>query len=394
MRLRSSRRLSVLFLSGLVALAAAPHADAQGHELSSLEQPWSRAVLYRDSSNRWLSEFALQGRLMVQFADGRDNDGDQLGTRNAPEFTRWGESLEVRRWRLGPRVRFARYWMLDGHINIRPDLAPVYLNIYDVQLTWSRTPALNVSVGKTKIPFSQEYTVSSARIPTLERSLLTNQIITTPLTGVSAYGRRADWRYRFGVYANDPRPVDDFSRFDAGVAVLAKLAHNVSPALGVDEAWVGLDAFLHTEPTANLQPQYTRAFSLTSELSEGRLGWQSDILWSGGRGVESVGMTFLPTYRVTSNVQLIARAHAAASFGGDGLLPAVRYERLSGALAPDLSPDGRANRAVSGYAGITYYLHGHGLKTMVAVERAALAGGQGGGGSDQWSFLSGVRAFF
>lgn len=378
----------------LCAFLAVSVAGAQRRPLETLEQPWARAVLYRDSANVKVSEVALQGRLMLQFAAGRDDDGDVFGTRSAPEFTRWGESVEVRRWRIGPRIRFAKYWMVDGHINIRPDLSPVYLNIYDMQLTWSRSPALHVSAGKTKIPFSQEYAISSARIPTLERSWLTNQIITTPLTGVTVYGRRADWRYRFGAYANDPRPVGDFSRFDAGVAVLAKVARDIAPALGAEEAWIGVDAFLHSEPTNNLQPAYTRAFSVTSELSAGRIGWQSDVLWSGGRGVEAVGITLLPTYRLHNQWQLIARAHATATVGGDGLLPQVRYERLSGTALGNLSPDGIGNRAVSAYTGLTYYMRGHGLKMMAAVERSSLSGGIGGGQVNQWAFLSGVRAFY
>jgi len=298
--------------------------DATG--LPSLERPWDWPVLYSNPDSTSLQEIALQGRFQMQWADATAGDIN-YGSANAPDFTTW-DDLEVRRWRLGARLRFLKEFTLDGHINLRPDLDPAYLATYDLQLTWSRDPSFALVLGKTKVPYTQEYAISSARIATFERSLLVNQVITTPLTGATAFGQIDHWRYRCGIYANDPQPLGEFSRLNAGVAFVGKLAHDFGPALGLRRAWLGIDMFLHSEPPTNGQPAYTRSATLTAECEHGRFGWLSDVLWSGGKGIDNLGLTLLPTWRIAADWQIAFRYHVAFSRGGDGLAPPIRYDRF------------------------------------------------------------------
>jgi len=381
-----------LILLGILLLTLSA-VKAETTSLPSLEQPWPGSVLYKDNANPFLQEVAIQGRFMLQYAESSDA-GISHGTRDAPEFTRWGEHLEVRRWRIGPRIRFFDQWLLDGHINISPDWQPFYLNIYDVQLTWMHSPAFNVSLGKSKVPYTQEYAISSARIPTVERSLLTNQIITTPLTGLTIFGEKDHWRYRLGLYANDPRPLGEFSHFNAGYALLMKLAHDFGPQLKVDHAWIGVDAFLHTEPPNNGQPAYTRSLALTSEIIHDAWGFLGDVLYSGGEGIDNFGLTLLPTWRFHPKWQIVARYHAACSTGGDGISPPIRYDRFVGETTAALTSDGRGDFAQTAYLGVNHFIRGHYLKLMTGIEYLKLEGGRSGGGYDGWTFFSGLRVLF
>lgn len=376
----------------LLAAASLLAADVSAQQLTSLEQPWDWPVLYRAPDDPWLQEIAVQGRFQAQFADELGGDLD-FGSRSAPEFSRWGD-VEVRRWRIGPRIRFLKDFVLDGHVNVRPDLDPAYLSLYDLQVTWSRDPALAIALGKTKVPYTQEYAISSARIPTVERSLLTNQVITTPLTGVTAFGQAAGFRYRAGVYANDPQPLDEFSTFDAGIAFLGKLQHDFGAALGVQQLWFGVDTFLHSEPPQNGQPPYTESVALTLEGEHGRWHVLSDLLWSGGEGIDSVGHTLLPTFRLTSELQLVFRQHLARSYGGDGISPPIRYDRFAPEVANLLTADGRGDRVHTTYLGLNWFLRGHQLKLLTGVEYTDLDGGNAGGGYDNWAFYAAVRTLF
>lgn len=380
------RRLLASSICLLLAVAA------PGQELPSLEQPWSWPVLYADPGAPLVQEIAVQGRFQAQYANDLGGDLD-FGSRSAPEFSRWGDT-EVRRWRVGPRIRFLRDFVLDGHVNVRPDLDPAYLSLYDLQVTWSRDPALSIVVGKTKVPYTQEYALSSARIPTIERSLLTNQVITTPLTGVAVFGQRDGWRYRAGVYANDPQPLEEFSRFDAGVAFVGKLQRDFGASVGVQQLWFGFDTFLHSEPPRNGQPAYTESVAMTLEAEQGRWNLYGDALWSGGEGIDNVGFTLLPTFRLTAELQLVFRQHMARSFGGDGISPPIRYDRFAPDVADLLTADGRGDRVHTTYLGVNWFVRGHQLKVMSGVEYTDLDGGRAGGGYDNWAFYLAVRTLF
>jgi phosphate-selective porin OprO/OprP len=329
---------------------------------------------------------------MAQYA-GNNIAESHGGSERVPEFSRWGD-LEIRRWRIGGRARIFDQWLLESNINIRPDFSPFYLSLYDAHLTWVHSPMFQVIMGKSKIPFTSEYDISSVRILTLERSLLTNQVITTPLTGVTVRGENDLWRYRLGIYANDMQPLGEFSKFDQGAAVLTKLSHNFAKPWGLDHAWVGIDSFLHTEPTNNGGPPYTRAFALTGDLEKGRARLVSDILWSGGAGPENLGVMLMPSWRISEKWQAVFRYHFAVSSRRDGLAPSLRYDRLDPSTLSNLPGDGLGDRLQTLYFGLNYYIRGHQMKIMNGVEYQTLSGGNNGGGYHGWTYFTGFRMFF
>lgn len=362
------------------------------NSLASLEQPWKWSTLHHDTTHPWIQEFTLLGRFMAQYADSSIAEGGG-GSAGVPDFFRWGD-VEIRRWRIGARARIFSQWLLESNINVRPDLSPFYLSIYDAHLTWVHSPLFQVILGKSKIPFTAEYDISSVRILTLERSLLTNQIITTPLTGLTVRGENDLWRYRVGIYANDMRPFNEFSEFNQGVAFLTKLTYNFGETWGLDHAWVGIDSFLHTEPTNNGGPPYTRAFAVTADLEKGRARLISDILWSGGIGAENFGVMFMPSWRISEKWQVVFRYHGAVSTRQDGLAPSLRYDRLDPSTVSQLPGDGLGDRLQTFYRGINYYIRGHQFKIMNGIEYQNLSGGKNGGGFDGWTYFTGFRMFF
>ena len=101
-----------------------------------------------------LQEFALQGRMHLQYATGDSDQGD-FSTGDRPDEVTWGD-IEVRRWRLGIKSKWFNVFKLEGQINVSPDWDPFYSNLYDLYLTYAPTEQFNLSAGKTKVKFTKE----------------------------------------------------------------------------------------------------------------------------------------------------------------------------------------------------------------------------------------------
>jgi hypothetical protein len=134
--------------------------------------------------------------------------------------------------------------------------------------------------------------------------------------------------------------------------------------------------------------------SLTAELEHHRFGCVADVLWSGGEDIENAGLTIVPTWRLTGDLQVVFRQHFAVSFGGDGISPPIRYDRFSPEVAAALTTDGRGDRISTTYLGLNWFLRGHQLKFMAGVEYLDLDGGNAGGGYDNWTAYAAVRTLF
>jgi phosphate-selective porin OprO/OprP len=136
---------------------------------------------------------------------------------------------------------------------------------------------------------------------------------------------------------------------------------------------------------------YEHAFSLNTNIEQGRWGLYTDVL--GATGFGSVGdvwgVILTPSVYVADSLQLVVR-YQYASGDNDGLRLQSRYERL----APDLSDGGRGDEYNAVYMGLNYYLYGHKLKLMGGVEYNNMSGGGDGGDYDGWTTLVGLRMFF
>lgn len=403
------KRIHNALLATSLLGAAAVHAEDQGVFSKGLtgetayDKLWSAATLYKDSDNPYIQEFSLQGRLQLQTIYG-EAGGDSFNTSDYKDASAdndervWGNDVEVRRARFGFKSKLFQTFKFEGQIDVDPDGDDnLYKDIYDLFLTYAPTDAFNLSLGKTKVKFSREQEISSKEILTIERGLLANTLFPGELTGIWASGKGiADhWLYEFGVYGNDRQR--EFTDFEGGAIILAKIGYDYSAQAGVDSAIASIHIMHNTDPsyrstdiddnyTPSASPAFENSFAITNDIVNGRLGLTTELLYATGDGAQSdvFGLTIIPSYFIADGLQLVGRLQVATSSGPDGLRVPARYERLAA------GDDERGNTYVSGYLGLNYYFYGHKLKVMTGIEYSEM----GGGTYDGYTAMTGLRMFF
>jgi phosphate-selective porin OprO and OprP len=383
-------------------------APAETGHLSAYDRIWSKFTLYKDDNNPYLQEFSFQGRLQLQGAWG-DSDRGSYGSDDRPNINRWGDDVEVRRWRLGFKSKFFRTWKFEGQIDVNPDWDPFYKNIYDLYLTYAPSEAVNVTVGKFKANnFGIEQFTSSKEILTMERGLLSNLLFAGELTGVRFSGKKGNWIYAASLTSGTlDQEFDDFS---GGTFVQASIGYDLHEKLGLEKALVKLD-WQHSSDSTNSAVAddrfgsysggaYENAFSLNSHFEQGKWGLYTDFLAADGYTAGDVwGVIITPSYYLTDGLQLVMR-YQYANGDNDGLRLQSRYERLAPAYNAVTAPDGlrdggRGENYHALYLGLNYYLYGHKLKLMGGVEYHTMDNGNDSGGEfDGWTATAGVRMFF
>jgi len=369
---------------------------------SVYDKIWSAATLYKNSDNPILQEFALQGRLQIQSIYG-DAGGDSFNTSDykdipANEERVWGDDIEVRRARFGFKSKWFQNWKFEGQIDVDVDADPnLYENIYDLFVTYAPSDAFNISFGKTKVKFSREQEISSKEIVTFERGLVSGILTPGELTGIWANGKGigGHWLYEAGVYGNDRQR--EFTDNEGGYIFLGKVGYDYSSQAGFDSAIASVHLMHNTEPgfvtpsdTVNYafgtSPNYGNSFALTNDITQGRFGLVTELLYGNGNQAVSdiYSLTVIPSYFVAPGLQVVGRLQVANSSDPNGLRVPSRYERLAA------GDDESGNTYVSTYLGLNYYLYGSKLKIMNGIEYSTM----GGGTYDGYTAMTGLRFFF
>ena len=433
---------------GAISLAAALNASAGTVTVSSknpvveqdivstkdektwCEKLWEIPVLYKNEDNPYIQEFALQGRLQVQFADGSSDQGD-FDTGDVADENRWGD-FEVRRFRLGAKMKFLRKFKLEGQINANPNFDAFYRDIYDLYLLWSPNDNLTFGVGKEKVKFTQEQATTSKEILTFERSLLSNLVFPGELTGAWMRAKQGDLDYSVAAYANDRQR--EFSRFDfdnddvdaagnpngtdTGIIAVGKVGYNLGTMMGVEKMHVGFDYMYnsqpgHTETGVKLgnnrfatlrSPRFNHNFALNADFAQGPYAVNAEAIYANDDEASHsnvYGFQIMPSVFIAKSLQLVTRFQIAHSDGDNGLPVFGRYD----ALAPDVrfATDKAGDTYYAFYAGLNYYLCGHKLKVMTGVEYGNMDGGNANtatdghtnnGDYDGFTYLLGARMYF
>jgi len=401
---------SALLATSLLGMTSA-HADPTGLLYGKLsgdtafDRAWSAFTLHKDEDNQILQEFNLQGRLQLQSIYG-ESDGDSFNTSDYKDAgndeTVWGDDIEARRARFGFKSKWFQNWKFDGLINVDVDgmdntgSDTLYKDIYELFVTYAPSDAFNISAGKTKVRFTREQETSSNNILTIERSLLSNTLFPGELTGIwtSGKGIAGGWLYELGIYGNDRQR--EFSDMDGGEIILAKIGYDYAEKVGFDSAVASIHFMTNSEPnykptntpeyTTGTSPNFGRSIAITNDISQGRFGLVSDVMFASGNDSQSdvMGITVIPSYYIAPGLQLVGRLQVATCEDANDLRVPSRYERL---VAGD---DERGNTYASAYAGLNYYLYGHKLKLMNGIEYSHL----GGGDYDGYTFMSGLRFSF
>ena len=365
-------------------------------EGSEMDRLWSVPVLYQNDESPSLQELALVGQLQTQYAYGSDHTGD-FGTADRPEEGNWG-NIEVRRIRLGLRGRLFDKFTFLYLSDLNPGLSPrVYKRTSEMYVTYTASDAFNLSVGKAELKFNREQEYSSRDFLPFERSALGNMFYGGELTGawVSGKGIAGGWLYFLGAYSNDRE--DEWSHFEGGTMILAKLGYDYTKSTSFDFAEVKVQ-YLHNSdpgyaasPSCIASPSYTDCFSISNQLTEGFCGLTTEFLWGdGANGRPDVwGLSAMPTYSFSEKLQIITTFELAGSRKENGVFLPARYEYL----APGTG-DKKGDAYFAGYAGLNYYIHGQKLKLMSGVKYSYLDGGTGGGDFSGWTWLAGIRMAF
>jgi len=418
-------QLLILILLGAGALQARSEATGllTGNTFigdSTYDKIWSLFTLYKDGSNPVLQEFALQGRLQVQYADGNSNGHfdiqDFKNGSPANAQTVWGDKFEARRSRLGFTSTWFESWKLEGLMDADTNdgAENFYRDIYELYLTYASSAALNVTIGKMKGRFDREQEISDKDMLIFERGLLSNLLYPGELTGVRVNGTgiAGHWLYELGVYGSDRASA--FAGFEHGSLVLGKIGYDYAAQAGLTTAVVSLH-YVHNsgpgykEPDsgvyyASASPSFTDSIALTNDITLGRFGLTTDINYGIGfsgtaqqagkpivvNQADVLGITLIPSFLITERLQCVGRFQVATSADGTGLSLYSRYEKYAPVVAPVKPGKDTGNTYTSGYVGLNYYLYGHRLKVMSGIEVSHLGGGEYSG----YTFLSGLRLAF
>ena len=371
---------------------------------TAMDRAWSAFTLYKNEDNPILQEFSLQGRLQLQFADGHETGDGHFDSSQRNDEGNWGDDIDIRRARLGFKSKWFKMFKLDGQIDIDPNLQPdIYHGIYDLYLTYAPSDAFNLSAGKTKVKFSREQEISSKEILTIERSLLSNMLFPGELTGIWMNGKgiQGGWLYELGVYGNERNR--EFTDGDGGTIVLAKIGYDYSSAVGLESAVASIHYMHNSEPnfTGNHRstasssllksPNFSDSFAITNEITQGRFGLTSEVLFASGEGSQSdvMGFSIIPSYFIAEGLQVVGRFQYATSDDVNDLTLPSRYE----GFAPSMG-DKKGDAYMSTYLGLNYYIYGHKLKLMSGIEYSTLDGNTGGGDYDGYTFMTGLRFSF
>jgi len=362
-------------LISITLIAGESSAPSKNSNPNSLEDLWDIPQLYSDSDSLLVNDLKLVGRYQWQYADLNSDQGD------------WSDS-ESRRFRLGTEAKvFGGDWKLKGEINVNDDFSPFYKSLEEAYIKYQGNDALNVTIGRQKPSWSYEWSTSSRKILTLERSLLVNQLSPKKATGISASGSIDNWNYILGIYNGNIN--EEFGDFDdSGEFVLASIGYDYSKGSDFDKAAWRFDLLHNRDEANNAAKPYKNSISLNHSISQGPVTLNTDLIHAGGYSDDVYGIVLLPTYDISNKLQLVAR-YTYASSDGDGLRAQKRYEKKA-----SLTDSGYGEDYQSYYLGLNYYINDHKLKLMTGIEYADMDGGSDGGEYSGWTLFSGLRLYF
>ena len=361
--------------STYVADPVAPPIEPADEE-SFIDKLWDIPVLYSNKDNPYIQKVQIIGRYHGQWHNTDANTGEDSGWEN-------------RRFRLGAKVQFLEDFTLGGEFNLdnTTDFSGdrFIRNIDEVQLKWAPSDEFWLGVGKIKPKFTQEYTTSSKRIVTVERSLLVNQTIPGKPWGVHAGGEKGAFDWELGAYFGATDGDYDFPETDAGYGYTLSVGYDITDNTNITFDYINNDG----DDENNEFSSFNHLFSLHSTSKFGKFGFITDFIAGAGDGdTEDVfGIVLLPTYDVTDKFQLVGRYQYATSSGDGGIRLQSRYERP--AIEDGSSQFGDNYHAF--YFGGQYFLNEDKLKLISGIEYSTLGGDADFNG---FTFFSGVRLYF
>jgi phosphate-selective porin OprO/OprP len=334
--------------------AAAASAQSAGakDEPSGYDRIWNRlSQVYRSDTNPVVQQVLFTGRFQHDLVTLDADEGDH-------------EESNIRRLRMGPRIRFLRDYLFHAEVELNPqERDPLYVRFTDLYVQWSKSAALSVTAGKQSIPFTQEGATSSKELLTIDRSNLANNIWFAQeyMPGVSVSGAVEPWSYRVGVYSSGAAN-RELGEFSGDYFTLALVGYDFAEALGLDEALLtGNYVYQHPDTDNTFTQRFEQIGSVHFRLETQGWGVRSDVSTATGYlGQSDVwAVMAMPFVNLTGKLQLVGRYTFVDSAEPNGVRLATYENRLVG---------GRGDRYDELYAGANYYFYDHKLKLQSGLQ--------------------------
>jgi hypothetical protein len=364
-------------------------------------------ILYKSSDNPLIQEVQIEGRVQYQFAH---VDGDSIASGD------WDEDYdEVRRARLGVKMKFLQYFGLKYQANLVNDARPEggdldwgYDSIDEAYLSFNLGKALgetgfdelNLVYGRQKFVFGTESHNSSTKLLTIERSALANKVYGSfRPTGLTLEGAKGPWSFATSLYSSttDGEDNEEFNGWQDSYSVLFNAAYQVNDELLLRGDFTYNDG----EPTSeDSVMDYQWALGFGAEYDAGPWGMTADVIYgdngdadynsNADRQGSFYGMQVTPYYwLIAKKLQLVGQYQYQGSDGDEGVRINSRYGRRDGSI--DIN-SGRGDSHHSLYTGLNYYLCGHNAKVQAGIEYQTMDAPTGD--FDSLTYLVGFRTFF
>ncbi|MEO1244319.1 MAG: porin [Pseudomonadota bacterium] len=332
-----------------VALAERP---VEGEDQTAIfSELWRSVELTGDRDDFEFPFIKLRGRYHGQlFAVDGDGDND----------TDW----ENRRIRFGLDIVFTEKLEFAFDLNMRRNSGTPLVDNFDfLALNYAFNDNTALSIGKLRRnPLTREDSISSNRILTIERSLLTSRFFVDNTGGIFLVHEQGDWAFGGGVLTGSTEEDLALPTLEGGLFFKGNVAHRITPITEIR-----LDYLYNTGNSDNTDVEpYRHIVSLNSYTRSGRWGLITDLIYAEAlpqaRG-DLFGFVILPHYMLTDRLQIVGRYTWSGSDEDNGIRLLNRYERRA---VPDGDEFGDRHQAV--YLGLNYYFYGHKLKLMSGVE--------------------------
>ena len=362
-----------------------------------------------NAENPYLQELSLKLRGQYQwgYLDPAGGDDRVKGNRN--------DNNEWRRFRLGAQAKVLNQFTLKGVWNVGGldarnkfsdgewDRSHTEGTLDELTLSTTLKP-VTLTVGKHKPAYMAEYRTSSAKILTMERSVLVNQLKAEKLYGISVANadKKAEWGWNAGLWVNGQRDnawlEPSFNSEDS-----VTLGMSVSRATGKNGR-LQLDYMhsFHKDGETNSGSEYAGpgaqdVFALSWEGKQDKWSFLAEAqaglnVYGGASGAENVfGLVLMPSYRFTPNWEGVVRYQLAS--GSNAVKGDSRYYTTNSTYS------GTSDLLQGLYMGANYYVcpeNPHMLKLMLGAEYLNSEGkdAKGKKGFTGWQLSSAVRFDF
>jgi hypothetical protein len=323
----------------------------------TLKREWDGLHLINNKKNSVVQVLSIVGRYHGQYWNVNAEQGSAEGWDN-------------RRCFIGAEAVLFQHFTAHIQVKIGEDFESLYNSIYQGYLKWTPNKAFALTIGRVDFLYAGlERTVSSNKIKTFERSLISNQLWPGEVMGAIVQGKFENVDYHIGLLAGAKGDDIKESEYKRGRGLVGGLGFKAP--LFYEKGSIHLD-YLYNNGKSTIDgfEPYSHSLSLWHQGQIGR--FSGGIELTAAKGIDSIksliGINLLPSYVIAKNLlrngdafEAVLRYQFALSVGDNGLSLQSRYEQK-------VFAGGSGNAYQALYAGMNYLIFSDHIKVMTGVE--------------------------